>query len=269
MSMIKVLQVERIRSRWLMISLAALALVFASAGPVLSEVTKQTSIYGGTARISDVSDALELGGPGTWPLAQQPDGPYLLSSGSIFIRPDLSSAGSRFEGVTGLGYQRLVLTGGLDGRSTLEIALKPRADIQGEQHGLEAVYDGSLYTSAGSAVYGEVVNCGDGKTCYAGYFSEAANSEDRSVPLVQAVGAVGGVAVSAWNKGDGPAAQFDATVTITGDLKADNNVVESCSDWQTVNIGQTVCGVGQYVAGWKRDSVGGTQRVSSIKCCNL
>jgi len=268
--MIKNFQNLKVRRWGLLVGLAALGLIFATAASALSQVTRQTSVYGGTARISDLADAMELGGPGTWPLAQPLDGPYLLSSGSIFLRPNRSAAGSRFEGVTGLGYQRLVLTGGLDGRSALEIALRPRPEIQGEQHGLEVSFDGSLYTSAGSAVYGEVVDCGAGKTCYAGYFSETANSNLRSVPLVQAVGVGAGTgsAVSAKNKGLGLAARFESSVTITGDLKADNNEVGSC-EWQAIDPPQAVCGVGQYLAGWKRDSVAGNQRVTQIQCCNL
>ena len=83
--MIKNFQNLKVRRWGLLVGLAALGLIFATAASALSQVTRQTSVYGGTARISDLADAMELGGPGTWPLAQPLDGPYLLSSGSIFL----------------------------------------------------------------------------------------------------------------------------------------------------------------------------------------
>ncbi len=222
-----------------------------------ADTTKRLTVYGGTVRIVDANDALEIGDLG--------GGSYLdvLSSGEIYLRPNLSTAGSYFSGVPGTASQRLYLSAGLDGQPTLEATGIGQAGAPNQGSAIRATFDGAGLASGGSAVYGEASNCGAARTCYAGYFKNDSSGGDGSAVIVANNSASNPTLLSI--NPSGPAAELVGHVQVSKDFKADANQLAACA-WVPVAGNGGQCPAGQFTSGARFSPA---NVVSEYRCCSL
>lgn len=229
-----------------------------SGSPAPSSPQKLT-LYDGTAHFSD-GETMEIGSLGSL-VSPIPDANAdLMSSGELFFRPNLSDATSFFQGVWGQAKQRLQLVSSQDGQPALEAVGIGKTNDSWIGPGIRGVFQGAGFISGGSAIYGEVTSCGAGKTCYAGYFSNAVSGLAVSVKN----SSMFAPALDARNTGGGQAARFTGTVIVTGDVSADANVPDGCT-WHPISE-PGACPTGQVINGFRFSPA---NIVSQYQCCTL
>ncbi|MFH0853747.1 MAG: PQQ-binding-like beta-propeller repeat protein [bacterium] len=137
--------------------------------PTGSPDPQKLTIYDGTIRVTN-SDSLEIGKLVDDPFETEINIDW-LSSGSIYVRPNTSEAGSFLQGIAATDRQRLHLSGGIDGKPTLEATGLGLNGSPWIGAGIAGRFAGAAFNSGGSGIYGEVISCGLLKNCYAGYFT--------------------------------------------------------------------------------------------------
>lgn len=129
------------------------------APPFNGHPTKRLTIYDGTLLIDGTAQA-RIGNAGR----------DIESSGRLYLRPDGSKRGAFVEGSPDAVGQRLEVPGGINGQDTISATWNGEADTSSLLGAVAGHYSGAATNTSGSAVYGQVDDCGAGKTCYAGYF---------------------------------------------------------------------------------------------------
>ena len=252
-------------------SLIGLTLTVALASVQLNQPTAQAAApFGGNAfkRLILYDENLRL--PFTLP---NPTGSQLVlsargleSDAPIYLAPDSSLLGSRFEGVSGRDSQRLQLTGGLNGLSTLEVSGQGTANQPDGAAATSVQVVGSSVNNSPIGVYGSVFESAAGPS-YGGYFSGGSSTgllihRDSGDGNDQAVG------LKAEAQAGGLAGRFDPDIFINGGLRADSNTRGSCG-WTAAPSGTPVtCPDDRLIAG-VRHQAGADGYVSEIYCCEL
>lgn len=242
----------------------AAALIFSSAfppdpgqaaEPFGGNPQKRLSVYNGTILL-DGTASIRLGNVGR----------DIETSGRLYFRPNGSDRGSFIEGAAGQAGQRLEVAGGVNGQDTISGVWAGTTNVSSALGAITASFHGGLGNSVGSAVLGEISNCGAGQSCYAGYFNGKSSS---------------GLFAQAGQAGQGGTAMLNVTnyhllgraASFTGSVAADKlrlngNTRASCS-WLTIGAGaELVCSNGRLLAGVTSTSAPDST-ITRLYCCEL
>ncbi|MFH0853748.1 MAG: hypothetical protein V1853_05075 [bacterium] len=223
-----------------------------AAGP--STPIKRLSIYDGSLLI-DSTAQLRLGNAGR----------DIQSGGRIYLRPDGSSRGSFIEGSPDSIGQRLELTGGITGQHTLDATWAGTADTDSTLGASTGYFHGGIEDAVGSAIKGEVSDCGALMTCYAGYFSgnkyvgvqAISNTSDVLEPALKASN----------NNPNGIAGSFEGKV-LADTVRAVGNTRGAC-EWEFFNAeDELICSNNRLLAGIASDTEPDPS-VFKLYCCEL
>lgn len=219
--------------------------------------SQKLSLYDGTLQLSKSSgDTFEFGNAGR----------DIASSGNIFLRPNGSTAGLAWEGLTGAASQRLHIPIGVDGNPAVLAYGTGTKDSLTGANGVAGYFNGAGKTAGGTGVSGDVISCGslggciagefNGSTLGTGLFVETANA---SVPAL----------IVENNSGPNPAAantsaQFNGKIIITGNIESAPVEFPNCSWVDIVSSGDTICPNNGFVMGFDEQTPGVVDR---LYCC--